>query len=83
MEDNIDNYFLPLNSTRKVLIAVFFLDGECESEINQMVRAVIGGLVHSGFYTDAQKFGFTYNESTVNIYKEVPIFDVWGHLHSC
>jgi hypothetical protein len=80
----IDDFFLPLDTTEKKLIAVFILEGtETMPEVEQMLRSVVGSLHNCGFYPDAMKFGFTCSENVVNIFIEKPIFDVYNHLSTC
>ena len=80
----IDDFFLPLNSTEKKLIAVFILEGnETMKEVETMVKTIVVELKKCGFYPNAVKFGFATTENVVNIFIEEPIFDVYNHLHSC
>jgi hypothetical protein len=82
--DSIDNYYLPLTSTKTVVIAFFILEGdESEEQVEQMVNIIFKAFYRCGYHQDAIKFGFEFTDSNLVVYKKVPIFDVFGHLHSC
>jgi hypothetical protein len=84
MTDSIDNYFLPLDTEKKVVIATFILEGdESDEQVKLMVKIICRGLYQSGWYQDADNFGYQFTDLTLTIYKKVPIFDVWNHLHTC
>lgn len=80
----IDDFYLPLTTTKKRLIATFILEGtETEPEVESMVATIVGSLRNCGWYPQAVKYGFCNMEDVLNIFIEEPIFDVFNHLHSC
>lgn len=75
------NIFLPVTTTRNVLVATFMVTYWANMEVESLVRDVTCSLKNSGLCEDALRFGIEYQENMVLIYKVVPIFDVENHLN--
>jgi len=78
---NINDYYLPLDALKKVLVGTIFVEDNCNYE--EMMISIIRGIIASGHHDDAIKWGFTQGDGLICIYKQVPLLDLFGHLHSC
>jgi hypothetical protein len=76
----IDNYFLPSDSTKKVLVATIFVgDGDHTELATDLIRV----LACSGYHPDAIRWGMTSTDCILCLYKTVPCLDIFNHLHPC
>jgi hypothetical protein len=75
------NIFLPLNSTKHVLVATFFVKFWADMEVENLVRETVCSLKSSGLCEDALSFSFFTTEDCVHIYKKVPVLDIENHLN--
>ena len=79
--EEIENYYLPVTSLKRVLVGTIFVEDEGNYE--EMMTAVIRGIMNSGLHEDAMKWGYVQGSGIICIYKQIPILDIFGHLHSC
>ena len=79
--DYIDDYYLPTDSLKQVLIAVIFVDEE--GNYSEMMRTIVTQMRASGMHSDAVSWGYSEGCGMIAIYKKIPMLDIWGHLHSC
>ena len=80
--DKIDNYYLPVTSLKKVLVGTIFVEDDC-GNYEEMMTAVIRGIMNSGLHEDAMKWGYMQGSGIICIYKQVPMLDIFGHLNAC
>jgi len=73
--------FLPTDALKKVLVGTIFVQYDCNYE--EMMVGVIRAIIKSGHHQDAVKWGFSYGDGIICIYKQVPVLDIFNHLHSC
>ena len=78
--DCIDNYYLPINSTKKVLVGTIFVEDNCNYD--EMMTSIIRGIVASGHHEDAMGWGYAQADGIICIYKRVPLLDIWQHLEA-
>lgn len=77
----INDYYLPTDSLKKVLIGTIFVEEDCNYE--EMMTTIIRGIIASGIHDDAMKWGYVQGSGIICIYKQVPMLDIYGHLSSC
>ena len=74
----IEDYYLPTDALKKVLIGTMFL----EEKADELIVEIIKTIIKSGHHKDAIKWGYSYGDGIVCIYKQIPVLDVENHLNS-
>jgi hypothetical protein len=74
----LEDYYLPTDALKKVLIGTIFItDGNYEELAIELIKV----LADSGYHPDAVKWGMTYTDGILCLYKQVPCLDIWNHLN--
>jgi hypothetical protein len=78
--DPLEEYFLPITSTKKVLIGTIFIDDNA-GDYDPMMTTILRGIIGSGIHLDALSWGYAQGDGIICIYKRVPLLDVENHLN--
>jgi hypothetical protein len=77
----IDDFYLPLDTLKRVPIGTILLDTEAETEyLYKMLTSFFKAIYDSEFHEDAISFCFHISEGIIVLYKRVPLLDVDKHL---
>jgi hypothetical protein len=75
----MEDFYLPFNSTKKVLVATITTDGE-DGNYQEMIRDILRVFRERSFHEDAIKYCCVFMEEIILIYKVVPLLDISKHL---
>jgi len=78
---DIDDYYLPTDALKKVLVGTIFVEDNCNYD--EMMVAIIRGIIASEHHEDAIKWGYSQGDGIICIYKKVPLQDIYNHLNNC